>query len=363
VVISYSTPLFTFSVPFILWAYMWILQRFRPIKRDLVRLRTLTRSPIFAHLSETLNGVPTIRAFGSVDAFIDTNMNKLEAGVIATYAHHVAGWWLNSCLGLLGTVVVVLALCSAMYAAYVSPSDASVVAQSGVSLTSALSFTGVLAVAVGAVANIEASFNAVDRLLHYSTEVEQEADDADAEVTPSEEWPNKGRIVVNNLKMRYRPSRPLVLRGVTFTVQGGERIGIVGRTGCGKSSLILSMMRLVEPEISGEGKVGPISVDGVDISKISLHKLRSSIGIVPQNPVFFSGTLRMNLDPLDKYTDADIWDVLDKCSLKSLVSSYEHKLQHEVREYAENLSQGQVRLCLCMHVCTGIVWNACLSWY
>jgi len=156
---------------------------------------------------------------------------------------------------------------------------------------------------------------------------------------------------MKNLKMRYRSETPLVLKGLNVTINAGERIGVVGRTGSGKSSVLLALMRIVEPHLSegakDEAYEAPLTIDGVDVMRIGLLDLRTKIGIIPQSPVLFSGTIRSNLDPFDNYSDEVIWSALEKCRMKEVVNKMMDGLQSRVAEYGENLSQGQRQL-LCL---------------
>jgi ABC-type multidrug transport system fused ATPase/permease subunit len=181
------------------------------------------------------------------------------------------------------------------------------------------------------------------------------------------EWPGKGQIVLRNLKMRYRPETPLVLKGLNVFISAGERVGVVGRTGSGKSSLLLSLLRLVEPALEKdaiEKYEAPIEIDGIDVLRIGLRDLRSRVGIIPQNPVLFSGTIRLNgkfvqnacvlfvyvnhvtdlfigtVDPFNDYNDEQIWDALKKCNMSDVVDEM-GGLESLVSEYGENLSSGQ----------------------
>ncbi|XP_011707157.1 PREDICTED: multidrug resistance-associated protein 1-like, partial [Wasmannia auropunctata] len=175
------------------------------------------------------------------------------------------------------------------------------------------------------------------RIKEYS-ETDQEAPWKNTEYTPSKEWPKHGRVDFKDFKVRYREGLDLVLHGLTFSVLGGEKIGIVGRTGAGKSSLTLALFRIIE---AAQGK---ILIDDVDISKLGLHDLRSRLTIIPQDPVLFSGTLRMNLDPFDCYSDEEIWRALEHAHLKSFIENLPSALLHEVTEGGENLSVGQRQL-------------------
>jgi ABC-type multidrug transport system fused ATPase/permease subunit len=150
--------------------------------------------------------------------------------------------------------------------------------------------------------------------------------------------------------MRYRSGTPVVLKGLSVFIGGGERIGVVGRTGSGKSSLLLSLLRIVEPELTVEDASlyrSPIVIDGADVLRMGLDELRSKLGIIPQNPVLFSGTIRMNMDPFNEYSDEEIWSALERCGMKSQVENMAGELTALVAEYGENLSQGQRQL-LCL---------------
>uniref|UniRef100_A0A251UKP5 Putative ABC transporter-like, P-loop containing nucleoside triphosphate hydrolase n=1 Tax=Helianthus annuus TaxID=4232 RepID=A0A251UKP5_HELAN len=152
---------------------------------------------------------------------------------------------------------------------------------------------------------------------------------------PDDQWPSQGEVDIRHLQVRYAPHMPLVLRGLTCTFTRGKKTGIVGRTGSGKSTLIQTLFRLVEPA------AGQILIDGINISTIRLHDLRSTLRIIPQDPTMFEGTIRSNLDPLEEYTNDKIWEALDKCQLGEEVRSNEGKLNSPVTKNGENWSVGQ----------------------
>lgn len=161
--------------------------------------------------------------------------------------------------------------------------------------------------------------------------------------TLSNVWPTQGSITLNSLKMKYRPDTPLVLKGLDVSIKGGERVGVVGRTGSGKSSLLLTLLRLVEPALDvadSEDYSAPITIDGVDVLRVGLRDLRSRIGIIPQNPVLFSGTIRSNIDPFSNFTNDQIWKALEQCGLKDSVENMPGQLDATVAEYGQNLSSG-----------------------
>ena len=155
---------------------------------------------------------------------------------------------------------------------------------------------------------------------------------------PGRDWPQDGEVEFTNYGLRYRDGLDLVIRDITATVSGGEKVGIVGRTGAGKSTLTVALFRLVE------AAQGSIKIDGENISEMGLHDLRSKLTIIPQDPVLFSGSLRMNLDPFSQYSDQQVWAALEQAHLKSFVSGVEAGLEHEVQEGGENLSVGQRQL-------------------
>jgi ATP-binding cassette subfamily C (CFTR/MRP) protein 1 len=193
------------------------------------------------------------------------------------------------------------------------------------------------------IATIEAQMNSVERILYYSENVEPEGPEFVPEKDPPEgTWPSKGEIEIKNASMRYR-NGPLVLKDISLKVKGGEKIGVVGRTGSGKSSLMIVLFRISEIEKDG----GQILIDGVDTAEIGTEALRLNLSIIPQDPVMFSNTVRYNLDPFGTKSDQELWDALIKVQLGQAVASLEKGLDEEVSEGGENFSQGQRQL-LCI---------------
>eukprot|EP00548_Thalassiothrix_antarctica_P012304 CAMPEP_0194159732 /NCGR_PEP_ID=MMETSP0152-20130528/78003_1 /TAXON_ID=1049557 /ORGANISM="Thalassiothrix antarctica, Strain L6-D1" /LENGTH=1449 /DNA_ID=CAMNT_0038869347 /DNA_START=172 /DNA_END=4521 /DNA_ORIENTATION=- len=394
VTIVFVTPLFGIAIIPLLWIYIRALNYFRNVSRETKRLDSISRSPVFAHFSETLGGLGTIRAYDQASRFTSEFESKVDVNTQAYYNNKTADRWLSVRLDFLGAVIVGLAGVFACQVA-ISGSLASATASNtnfasyaGLSLSYSISLTGLLNWVVRSFAQMEAAMNSAERILYYTEEIAQEApaksDDMTKELqapltntkldskgdivipppppysvamtnmggqieTPDSNWPSKGEIVLNDLKMRYRPENPLVLKGLNVTFTGGSRIGVVGRTGSGKSSLLLVLMRIVEPALPKEDDkyTAPITVDGVDVLRIGLTDLRSKIAIIPQNPVLFSGTIRSNMDPFDEHNDEAIWDALEGCSMKETIEDMPDLLQSKVAEYGENLSQGQRQL-LCL---------------
>ena len=208
--------------------------------------------------------------------------------------------------------------------------------EAGLIISYSLTLTEVLNWLVRQAADLENNIVAVERIKEYS-EITNEPDWTTVAPPPSN-WPANGSIQFKQYSMRYREGLGLVLKSVNANIKGGEKIGIVGRTGSGKSSLTVALFRLVEPAS------GSIIIDGIDISKIGLHELRTKLTIIPQDPVLFSGTLRINLDPFQHHSDEDIWNALKLAHLHEFVNSLEAGLQNEIAEGGENMSIGQRQL-------------------
>jgi ATP-binding cassette subfamily C (CFTR/MRP) protein 4 len=184
---------------------------------------------------------------------------------------------------------------------------------------------------------VEAYTMSVERVVEYA-ELTPEEDDG--QLVPSELWPQEGTVQFKSVTMRYSPDKPMVLKEICFNVKSGEKLGIVGRTGSGKTSLISALFRLFHFE-------GTILIDGVDTKSVSLHTLRSKISIIPQDPILFIGLLRKNLDPFDQYTDCEIWQALEDVQMKTLIANLPSGLEATVIESGANFSVGERQL-LCL---------------
>lgn len=209
----------------------------------------------------------------------------------------------------------------------------------GFVLSNALSITQILNWLVRLTSDIETNIVSIERINEYIN-VENEAPWV-TDTRPPVGWPSKGEIQFRNYQVRYRPELDLVLKGITCDIRSMEKIGVVGRTGAGKSSLTNGLFRILE------AAGGQITIDGVDIASIGLHDLREKLTIIPQDPILFSGSLRMNLDPFRNYSDEEIWKALELAHLKPFVANLQLGLSHEVTEAGDNLSIGQRQL-LCL---------------
>lgn len=210
----------------------------------------------------------------------------------------------------------------------------------GLSLSYGLSLNGVLFWAIYMSCFVENRMVSVERIKQF-TNIPSEAAWKITDRVPPPSWPAHGNVDLKDLQVKYRPNTPLVLKGITLSIYGGEKIGVVGRTGSGKSTLIQVFFRLVEP--TG----GKIIIDGIDICRLGLHDLRSRFGIIPQEPVLFEGTVRSNIDPIGQHTDEEIWKSLERCQLKDIVAAKLEKLDAPVVDNGDNWSVGQRQL-LCL---------------
>uniref|UniRef100_A0A2K5ZEN7 Uncharacterized protein n=1 Tax=Mandrillus leucophaeus TaxID=9568 RepID=A0A2K5ZEN7_MANLE len=330
-VIVGALPLFILGIIPLVFFYFSIQRYYVASSRQIRRLTGASRSPVISHFSETLSGVSTIRAFGHQQRFIQQYKEVVNENLVCFYNNVISNRWLSVRLEFLGNLMVLFAALLAVLAG--NSIDSATV---GLSISYALNITHSLNFWVKKACEIETNAVAVERVCEYEN-MDKEAPWIMSRRPPLQ-WPNKGVVEFINYQARYRDDLGLALQDITFKTHGEEKIGIVGRTGAGKSTLSNCLFRIVER--AG----GKIIIDGIDISTIGLHDLRGKLNIIPQHPVLFSGTLKMNLDPLNKYSDSKLWEVLELCHLKEFVQSLPEKLLHEISEGGENLSMGQRQL-------------------
>ncbi|KAM9462878.1 ATP-binding cassette sub-family C member 3 isoform 1-T1 [Clarias gariepinus] len=332
VICSALTPMFFIVIVPLMVFYWWVQRFYVATSRQLKRLESVSRSPIYSHFSETITGTSVIRAYGLNNSFVLMSDMKVDENQKSYYPGIVSNRWLGVRIEFIGNCIVLFA---ALFA--VIGKDQLSEGLVGLSVTYALQVTMSLNWMVRMTSDLESNIVAVERVKEYS-ETPPEAPWEVESKKPSPDWPPEGNVEFTNYSVRYREGLDLVLRKIYLRVKGGEKIGIVGRTGAGKSSMTLSLFRLLE---AAEGE---ISIDGVKIAELGLHDLRSKLTIIPQEPVLFSGSLRMNLDPFEKYSDDEIWNALKLSHLHKFVSNQPAKLDLECSEGGENLSVGQRQL-------------------
>ncbi|EKM50357.1 uncharacterized protein PHACADRAFT_263609 [Phanerochaete carnosa HHB-10118-sp] len=332
-VVGYNFPLFLVAVPPLAWFYVRVMIYYLSTSRELKRLDAVSRSPIFAWFSESLNGLSTIRAFSQQSVFISTNERRVDRNQICYLPSISVNRWLAVRLEFVGATIIFIAATLSIAALMTTGVDAGLV---GFVLSYALNTTSSLNWVVRSISEVEQNIVSVERILHY-VELEPEAPAELPGIDP-ESWPSQGEVEFKDYGTRYRPGLDLVLKDINIKINAKEKIGVVGRTGSGKSSLLLSLFRIIEPA------QGTIVIDGVDVTKVGLHKLRSGISIVPQSPDLFEGTIRENIDPTNASEDADLWWALEQTHLKQFVESLLGGLDAAVREGGSSMSAGQRQL-------------------
>ncbi|KAF9048460.1 ABC protein [Panaeolus papilionaceus] len=320
---------------FVALGYQYFAAYYRASAREVKRLDAMLRSLLYSHMSESLTGLPTLRTYGEIPRFIKDNEYYIDLENRALFLTCTNQRWLSVRLDFCGALLVFFV---ALFAV-VGVSGATA-AQIGLVLTYTTSLTQACGMLTRQTAEVENYLNSVERVAHYSQQdlMEQEAPHEIPKNKPRPTWPEHGEIRIKDLAMRYRPDLPNVLHGISLSVRGGEKIGIVGRTGAGKSSITLALLRIVEYS-------GLITLDGVDIAQLGLKDLRTKVAIIPQDPTVFSGTVRSALDPFSLYDDTKLWDALRRSYLVGYSSNSEdaHKITLDtiIESEGSNLSVGE----------------------
>ena len=334
-IISYSTPRFLYVIVPLFIIYFFIQRYYIKSSRQLKRLESISKSPIFSHFTESVTGAITIRAFSQSNRFSNESEAKVDGNVRCNYYNYCSNRWLAIRIETLGNIIIFFAaLFAILDRENLTPGKA------GLSISYAMQITDTLTWMVRMLCDLETNCVALERVLEYIKGNPQEADWEGFEYTDKhlENWPSKGCIELENYETRYRPGLDLVLRGINLTVGSEKKVGICGRTGAGKSSLTLALFRIIEPTL------GQIIIDGKNISKLGLHQLRSRLTIIPQDPVLFTGNVRFNLDPTEEHNDEELWRALEHAHLKNHIKILDGGLEHEVTEGGSNFSVGQRQL-------------------
>ncbi|XP_076469030.1 multidrug resistance-associated protein 1-like [Babylonia areolata] len=334
-IVCYVTPPFLFNIVIIALVFQYVQTFCTPTFREMQRLESRAKGPIYSYFSESLGGTAVIRAFGAQDRFQREFQRRYDLRNAVEFCWGSAHKWLTVRMGLLSCFVTMTVVLTA-----VASRDVLSAAMVGLALTQALDITGSVHGLVHMLSEVQTKLVSVDRINEYST-MKQEAEWRKEENQPAASWPEQGEVVARDLALRYREGLDLVLKGISVKIGAGEKVGIVGRTGAGKSSLTLALFRLIEPAR------GEVRIDDVSTSSLGLHDLRSRLTILPQDPVIFAGSLRMNLDPFARFADKEVWESLRHAHLIDFVEGLKDGLDHECGEGGENLSVGQRQL-LCL---------------
>lgn len=301
--------------------------------RELARMVGIRKAPVLHHFSETVSGAATIRCFNQGEKFLAKSFALIDDYTRVTFHNSATVEWLSIRINFLFNLVffVMLVILVLLPRDTIDPSLA------GLAATYGLNLNVLQAWVIWNLCHVENKMICVERILQYSN-IPSESPLEVTNCRPTETWPWCGTIQIEALQIQYKPDMPMVLKGISCTFPGERKIGVVGRTGSGKSTLIQALFRIVEPS------AGRILIDGVDISLLGLHDLRCKLSIIPQEPTLFQGTVRANLDPLQQYLDTEIWEVLRKCRLDEIVREDNRLLDAPVAEDGGNWSVGQRQL-------------------
>ncbi len=378
----WTSPWFLLVMFPIFYGFMHMYYHFAAVSSDLKRLESVSRSPIYASLSEVLSGLDTIRAYDDTPRFLLAHRKRMEYNMKFYFHLWMCMSWVTARLEITTSMIlVVISLLAVGLRGTVSPISL------GLALSYGLQLTALFQRCVQVTIDVATYMTSTERIFEYYTidgekstlgsisdsenakttsadvnDVEIEGIEMNSQVVKEvdsslvstdiscadtwvqnaklQNWPSGGKIEFRDVHMQYRDNPP-VLKGITFAVREGERVGICGRTGSGKSSILMTLFRIV-PLLKGN-----ILIDNNDITMVPLQILRRRIAIIPQDPVLFSGTIRFQLDPFNEFTDEKIWGALSEVSMKDYVESLPHKLDEILYERGENLSQGQRQL-LCI---------------
>ncbi|KAI5952286.1 hypothetical protein KGF54_003152 [Candida jiufengensis] len=331
-------PYFAVAIPFLVFAFIFLANFYQGSSREVKRLEATQRSLVYNNFNETLTGMLTIKSFKVENDFIAKNdyfINKMNE---AYYLSIATQRWLCVHLDMI-TSCFALIICLLCITGQFNISASS----TGLLLNYVIQLVGVLSLTIRSMTSIENEMNSVERLHEYAFNLPQESA-YEIETKPAKEWPPSGYITFKNVNFRYRDNLPLVLKDLNVNFYPGEKIGICGRTGAGKSSIMTALYRLTELTS------GQIEIDGLDISQLGLYDLRSKLSIIPQDPVLFQGTIRKNLDPFNEHLDGTLWRALyrsgliDKDQLYNCHESHKFHLDQFVDDEGSNFSLGEKQL-------------------
>lgn len=319
-------------------AVFYKLQRdYRRSAREAKRLTSISRSPRYAHFKETLLGLPVIRAYKQEADFTASFVEKLEFFQRMNWGSILLNRWFSTRAPLLSGVIALATTTSVVVLCSEGRIGAGL---AGMIITYSMTFWGYLNWCVRSFSEVESRMTSYERLRTYGRLEPEPVVQSDLPLPETVSWPLRGEVVFSSVSARYAPELPLILQDVSFTIPGGSRVGIVGRTGSGKTTLFQTLLRFVSPS------TGTVHIDGIDIATIPYERLRRAMAIIPQDPMLFMGSIRENLDRFEEYSDDDIWSVLQRVRMAEPVRAL-GGLMAQVQESGLNFSQGQRQL-LCL---------------
>lgn len=326
-------PWFAIAIPFIIMVFILITNYYQASSREVKRLEALSRSLVYNNFNEVLNGMETIKAYSSERAFVKKNdqlIDKLNESYLVTVANQR---WIGISLDLTGCGLALIVTMLALTRQFQISAAAT-----GLVVTYILDMSTLLSPCLISFSEVENEMNSVERLCHYANDLEQETGYKNFNSKPPMDWPEHGCIQFKNVSLRYREGLPLVLKNLNIATKSYEKIGICGRTGAGKSSLISALYRLTELAD------GTIEIDGVNVRDIGLQNLRSKLTIIPQDPVLFQGTIRKNLDPFGVHTDLQLWDALKRSGLvgpESIINQQQQESKPLLKFHLDNVVEDE----------------------
>ncbi|RKP04707.1 P-loop containing nucleoside triphosphate hydrolase protein, partial [Thamnocephalis sphaerospora] len=343
VIVCIVNPYVAITLPVILGGFLILRWLYMNASRQVKRIESVTRSPVYSQLSETLYGLVTVRAHNMQTRFWDRFAAAQNTNASAFFAFLGCARWVGFRLDMCSSAFLIITAFASV--AMRDTQQASLV---GLSLSYVLQLIDMLQWAVRQSIEVEMQFISVERIIAY-TKLESEPP-RHTDTKPPANWPDCGAIEFRDMSLTYPGTSSPVLKNITLSINPGEKIGVVGRTGAGKSSLLTALFRLTE-----SSPTGCIVIDGIPISNLGVHDLRSRLAIIPQAPVLFKGSLRFNLDPFQEYSDVELWQALQSAELKESVERMPHKLDTEVAENGRNFSAGEQQL---ISLCRAILRNA-----
>ncbi|KAJ3010921.1 UNVERIFIED_CONTAM: hypothetical protein HDU68_001912 [Siphonaria sp. JEL0065] len=333
IIIVVASPQMMAIIVCLLVASYSLFRFYLPAYRDLKRLASISQSPVAAHVSETMSGLSILKPHKSLDVFASLFHSRIDRANRCSFLFVHSQLWITFRIDSISCILIFSVMILGT-AGIVNNDYAALAVTLGIQFSEELNFL------LSEIAKLEANMVSVERLSFYASKLPQENERVLSSDAALGNWPYKGEIKIRNLQLAY-PSHPnhLVIKGISFDVKAGEKVGVIGRTGSGKSTLVDAFFRLLEP------KGGCILIDGQDITRVGLQKLRSSVCIVPQVATIFNGTIRSNLDPRGTgYEEANMWDALESVGLKEFVGSLEKKLDTPTLDGRLNFSAGQCQL-------------------